>query len=47
MNSFLDSCKITIELHAVLENRVKMIDYIKNDKRLDQNQSEVQKQKII
>jgi hypothetical protein len=47
MNCFLDSCKITIELHSVIENRIKILEYIKQDKRLDQNQVEVQKQKII
>ena len=46
MNSFLDAIKITIELHSVVENRIKMIEYLKVDKRLDSVQIEIQKQKL-
>jgi len=49
MTSFLDSMKLTIELHNVIELKIQQIEKLigtKTDKKTDSTQIEVYKQKM-
>ena len=48
MNSFLDSLKITIELHGIIDSKIQTTEkYLKPERKNESAQAELQKQRLI
>lgn len=48
MNSFLDSLKISIELHGIIDSKIQAAEkYLKPERKNESSQTELQKQRLI